>query len=93
MAHFPDAIVQERRRNVAAVRRGFGRRGLLQRDMGAGVSGGHPAGQIAALVAIHSCILPIEPLTIPIAEDYITRLGTPPPSAMARLRSPSLFTR
>jgi len=32
-------------------------------------------------------------LTIPGTEDYMWFLGVPPPGAMARLRSPSLFTR
>ena len=36
-------------------------------------------------------ILVAEPLTMPTPEDYIDPLGAPPPSAMARLRSPSLF--
>jgi len=34
-----------------------------------------------------------ETLTMRLAEDYIGGLGAPPLGAMARLRSPSLFTR
>jgi hypothetical protein len=93
MAHFPDAIVQERRRNVAAVRRGLGRRGLLQCDKAGSAQPrqGRPGWRLPWRST--GRILPIEPLTMPIAEDYITPLGAPSPSALARLRSPSLFTR
>jgi hypothetical protein len=38
-------------------------------------------------------IFPAKALTIAAPEDYIHPLGAPPLGAMARLRSPSLFTR
>ncbi len=49
--------------------------------------------EIADLMRCTGPILAAEALTIPGCEDYIDPLGAPPLGAMARLRSPSLFTR
>jgi hypothetical protein len=90
----PDTLCKERRRNVAAVRRGTLEKTVRRVRYGVSLRYVKPGKNCRFFVGTQGLILRVEALTTSGPGDYIPALTRRRCfGAMARLRSPSLFTR